>query len=97
MIIRGKEFSEETIAEALQKHCNFEEKKKIDIFQTGDVVLFDDWGGNSFYRILLRYKGELLSFDLNGQWLDKEHNKRQNHFKLLGYKKVGTLADFIKN
>lgn len=93
MIIRGKEFSEETIVEALQKHCNFEEKKKIDIFQTGDVVLFDDWGGNSFYRILLRYKGELLSFNLDGQWVDKG----QNHFKLLGYKKVGTLADFIKN
>ena len=44
--IDGKEFSEETVKEALKKHCDFEKsnKEKQHIFKPGDVVvtIFDN-------------------------------------------------------
>ena len=87
MIVKGKEFSEETIIAALQKHCNFEEKKQY-VFQSGDIVTCD-----SYPRIILKRGGKLVAFVSGGL----EANIGQIAFECSGYKKVGTLNDFIKN
>ena len=86
MIIKGKEFSEDTIAEALQKHCNFEEKPYI--FQAGDVVTCCGCS-----RIILEtLSNEFISFDVRD---GTELLKGQEMFETYRYKKIGTLTDYI--
>jgi len=84
--IRGKEFSEETIVEALQKHCNFEEKKYI--LQAGDVVVNSD----GQHRVIVGYV-QPIAYNLSGNRMSEV----QSEFEYFGYKKIGTLTDFIKN
>ena len=86
MIIRGKEFSEETIVEALQKHCNFEEKKYI--FKAGDVVINKE----GEYRVIVQgFVDDLVSYDKRGGKM----SSGQKEFEYWEYKKVGTLEDYI--
>lgn len=84
--IRGKQFSEDTIAEALEAYCNFEEKSYI--FQAGDVVNYE-----GMYRIIIRYNSKLVAFNLQGSSM----SSGQKDFEDLRYKKIGTLTDYIKN
>lgn len=84
--IRNKQFSEETIIAALQKHCNFEGKKYI--FKAGDVARHQDGS----YRIIIGFSHP-ISYDLYGN----KASNCQKDFEFYGYKKVGILNDFIKD
>ena len=84
--IRGKQFSEDIIVEALQKHCNFEEEKPY-IFQAGDVAKHRDGD----YRIIINFSRP-ISYDLYGN----KASTCQKDFELYGYTKIGTLKDFIQ-
>ncbi len=85
--VRGKQVSEATIVEALQKHCGFEEKKYV--FQAGDVIVL---GNSRDIYIIIDNHGVLESF-----WLDGiQREKGQAEFESKGYKKIGVLSDFIK-
>ena len=83
--IRGKQFSEETIVKALEKHCNFEQPY---IFQLGDVV-DNNVGGR---RIIVRHKHGLFAVNLCGIIMAEG----QSEFEISDYRKIGTLADFIE-
>ena len=82
--IKGKQFSEETVIEALEKHCNFKEPY---VFQSGDIITF----GNRL-RIMLKIGSELTAFRSDGIMMANS----QKDFEGCCYKKVGTLNDFIK-
>lgn len=85
--IRGKQFSEETIVEALEKHCNFEEEKYI--FQPGDVVVNR---GGDFRIIVGNVFSNFASYNLQGY----KQSNLQEDFEYWGYKKIGTLTNYIK-
>jgi len=84
--VRGKTFSEATVVEALQKHCNFEPEKR-DIFQPGDIVV-NKWGDRRI--ICVGGKGDLTAIDFNGK-----HQSNLADFKECGYRKIGLLSNFI--
>lgn len=86
--IKGKQFSEETIVEALMKHCNFEEEKEKYIFQAGDIAKF-----GIHLRIIVWVNGNLVACDGGGYCVARG----QAEFESCGYKKIGILTDFIKN
>ena len=86
--IDGKEFSEETVKEALKKHCDFEEGKKEErhIFKPGDVALYE--GMINEPRIIL--KGKATDFE------GVEHCKSgQKDFEYCDYRYIGQISDFI--
>ena len=77
--IKGKEISENTIVEALKKHCGFIEDEPL---KAGDVVkcIFG-------LRIIIKDEdGYLTSHTLNGK-----HQMGEGDFVGSGYKKIGTL------
>ena len=85
--IRGKHVSEDTIVEALQKHCGFEEKPYV--FKVSDLAENRDGGK----RIICPdSNGGVMSIDLSGFHMSSS----QSSFDALGYKKIGVLSDFIK-
>jgi hypothetical protein len=90
--IKGRKFSEETIAEALQKLCNFEPEKSYQYqFQKGDVAK-NKYGD---YRIICGsdYVGSLIAIDMKGRC----QARSQVEFERCGYRKIGILSDFIKD
>jgi len=87
--IKGREISEETVIEALKKHCNFEEKfKEKYIFQAGDIAV----NCNKEKRIIVGTCGRLVSIDANGN----EQSKSQQSFESWGYEKIGKLKDLLE-
>ena len=89
--IKGMEVSEDTIALALMQY--FTEHPKKYIFQAGDVASYEDEGQDSDYRIIVKYKGELLSFLINGEY---SSSYCQRQFESNKYRKIGVLSDYIK-
>lgn len=80
--IKGKEISEDTIVEALKKHCGFTEKEEEPL-KAGDVVRSDYSG----IRIIVSTpEGRLAAYGLDGyrQGIESSHCWRD-------YKKIGTL------
>lgn len=86
--IKGKQFSEETIIVALEKHCNFKGEGTY-IFKAGDVVV--NSVGN--HRVIVWRSGELASYSPQGYF----QLVGQQEFENCDYKKVGILSDFINN
>jgi len=80
--IRGKQFSEDTIAKALEKHCNFE---KPYIFKSGDIVTY-----NGHPCILLSTDFGLTGFCPDGAITVTG----QCAFVEQGYKKVSSLDNY---
>ena len=85
IMIRGKGFSEDTIAEALQKHCNFEQPY---VFQSGDIVIC-----NGQPRIILKRKTGLVAFCTDGATASVGHYE----FEVNNYVKIISLNDFKEN
>ena len=83
--IDGREFSEDTIKAALKAHCEFEEKY---VFKAGDVAK----GDHSTIRIIVMLEGKLKSFNSNGDYMITGQEK----FETMGYRKIGTISDYIK-
>lgn len=77
--IKGQNISEDTIVEALKKHCGFQKDYR---FQAGDVALnhHDD------IRIICAPIDKLISIDKWGFWQNDNEN-----FNAAGYRKVTTL------
>lgn len=88
--VRGKTFSVETVVEALQKHCNFEEEKPY-VFQAGDVAIAPHYS-NALRIICKDNKGGIMSVNIDGY----VQSQSQSNFESNGYKKIGRLSDFIK-
>ncbi len=78
--IKGKEISEDTIIEALKKHCGFEEEPDL---KAGDIVR------NAYgTRIIVKDIGGLLmAYNLGGLEQADETNSAWKN-----YKKIGTLS-----
>ena len=76
--IKGKEISEETIIEALKKHCGFTE---VESLKAGDVVR----GTNGIRIIVKGWNGTVISYKLNGGWQVDELDFDSS------YRKIGTL------
>jgi len=88
--VKGKDFSEDTIVEALKKQCLFEEEKEEEpyVFKVGDVAR----NRADKARIILRINGEMRSINNKGI----EESEGQHDFEVFGYKLIGVLSDFIK-
>ena len=83
--IKGKEISEDTIVEALQKHCGFEEEPDL---KAGDIVR-NRYGT----RIIIKdIDGLLMAYDLSGR---EQADETDSAWK--NYKKMGTLSISLNN
>ncbi len=82
--IKDKEISEDTIVEALKKHCGFTEDEPL---KAGDVVR-----GYSEIRIIVGNSGNLVAYGLDGHVYGSENAPCWRD-----YKKIGTLVDFFSN
>jgi len=91
VIIEGKEFSENTIKEALKAHCDWKEKY---VFQAGDVVVNrkDKFNGINSLRVIVRYGGKMVSFDFYGNKM----SEGQDAFEFYQYEQIGVMSDLMK-
>ena len=81
--IKGKEISEDTIVEALKKHCGFTEDEPL---KAGDVVR-----GAFGVRIITRCDtGRLAAYDLTGEFQMGESTLDSSYIK------IGTLSELNK-
>jgi len=83
--VRGQQISEDTVVEALRKHCGFQEKYQ---FKAGDVA---KCRGKAL-RIICRVDGKLHSLALDGSLM----SSGQTAFEFYDYEKIGELKDFIR-
>ena len=83
--VRGQQISEDTVVEALRKHCGFQEKYQ---FKAGDVAKCR----SKALRIICRVDGKLHSFGLDGSLMCSG----QTDFELFSYEKIGELKDLIR-
>ena len=88
--IEGREFSEDTVKEALKKHCDFEAEKKH-IFRPGDVAIHQL--SPAYPRIIVSdsRKG-VAARDLHGLGFPAAG---QDEFEHYGYEFVGRITDYI--
>ena len=87
--IRGQEFSEDTIVEALKKHCGFEKKEEPYQFKEADIVKCGEC-----VRIIVDIdesciKKTLISVTLAGV----RRAQGQEAFEGNSYRKIGSLRD----
>ena len=86
--IYGQEFSEASIAVALEKHCGFEKKEKPKPYQfkAGDIAI----NKHNILRIITRYTdGIIFSMSMNGDI----GSRSQVSFEEYDYRKIGELSD----
>ncbi len=88
--IRGKEISEDTIVEALKKHCGFEEEP---LLKAGDIVRNEC--GEIRIIVDMDFTGKLAAFDINGKMQSKEGNSVWPTYRTI--ETLNILNPYFKN
>lgn len=83
--IKGRQFSEDTIAEALKAYAGFEPYE----FKAGDVIKDDNDG--DIRIVFSNYKNSLETISLYG----KEGMSAKKIQNCYNYRKIGVISDFI--
>lgn len=101
IIVKGKEFSEETVEKALRAYCDFESDvyNEPANWKAGDV-LSSKFGIKSRRIVIKDTKGELIIADESGYVLPAATHALSrcnwDYFKEWEYTKLGRITDFIK-
>lgn len=91
--IRGRDLSEDTIADCVSKQLGivFPEKKSSYQFQEGDVTILAGADKRDTRIICRDADGTLKSFDTHGDFC----STGQDQFEHNEYEKIGTLSDYL--